>query len=223
MSMNKRKCVNCENNHSIWSFQCKIKMIEKNRISNIWRTKSMLYSTEFKKTQKTTFNRLDIVVQSTLIHNEITISTSSSCSFIEEILTQSKIEILKNIMHLKTKNYTIDEITSKRTLSQKFDRSMSSSFYQRFVSVVQMINNQTSNAFDVLKNHSSTRASQNSMQNTQSQTQSQIAFKSRKRFFNSKKTIKNRRNDEKLWHHNQHLQSYNTTSKMKKRAQWCHF
>jgi hypothetical protein len=225
MSMNKRKCVNCENNQSIWSFQCKIKMIEKNRISNIWRTKSILYSTEFKKMQKTIFNRLNIVVQSTLIHNEVMSSTSSSCLFVKEILTQSEIEILKNIMHLKTKNYTINEITSKRTLSQNLDRSMSSSFRQRFVSVVQIINSQTSNAFDVLRNHSSTRASQDFTQNTQSQsqTQSQIVFKFKERSSNNKKTIESRRNDEKLWHHNQHLQFYSTTSKMKRRAQWCRF
>jgi hypothetical protein len=223
MSINKRKCFNCEDNHSIWSFQCKIKMIEKNRISNIWRTKSMLYSTEFKKTKRTTFDRLDIVVQSTFIHNEVTSSTSSSDSFIKEILTQNEIEILKSIMHLKTKNYTINEITSKRTLSLKSDRSMSSSFRQRFVNVVQMISSQTSNAFDVLKDHSNTRASQNSTQSTQSQTQSQTAFKSRERFFNSRKTIESRQNDEKLWHHSQHLQFYNTTSKMKRKAQWCHF
>jgi hypothetical protein len=223
MSMNKKKCVNCENNHSIWFFQYKIKIIEKNKISNIWRTKSMLYSTKFKKTRKMTFDRFDIVVQSTFIHNKITLSTSSSCSFIKEILIQSEIEILKNIMHLKTRNYTINEIMNKRTLSQKSDRSMSSSFRQRSVSVVQMISNQTNNAFDVLRNHSNTRAFQNFTQSTQSQTQSQIASKSRERFFNSRKTIESRRNDEKLWHHNQHLQSYNTTSKMKKRAQWCHF
>ncbi len=217
MSINKRKCVNCEDNHSIWSFQCKMKMIEKNRISNIWRTKSILYSTEFKKMQKTTFNRFDVVVQSTLIHNEVTSSTSSSCSFVKEVLIQNEIEILKNIMHLKTKNYTINEITSKRTLSQNLDRSMSSSFRQRFVSVVQIINSQTSNAFDVLRNHSSTRASQDFTQNTQSQsqTQSQIVFKFKERSSNNKKTIESRRNDEKLWHHNQHLQFYNITSKIK--------
>ncbi len=112
-----------------------------------------------RKRKKTTFDRLDIVVQSTLIHNEVTSSTSSLDLFIEEILTQNEIEILKSIMHLKTRNYTINEIINKRTLFQRSDRSMSSSFRQRFVSVVQMISNRTSNAFDVLKDHSNTRAS----------------------------------------------------------------
>jgi hypothetical protein len=35
ISTNKRKCVNCDDNHSIWSFQCKIKMTEKDRIATI--------------------------------------------------------------------------------------------------------------------------------------------------------------------------------------------
>jgi hypothetical protein len=92
----------------------------------------------------------------------------------------------------------IKEITNKRTLSQNFDRNMSSSFRQRFVSVVHIINSQTNNAFDVLKDHSSTRAFQNFTQSTQSQTQSQIVFKSSRRSSNNRKTIESRRNDEKL-------------------------
>jgi hypothetical protein len=55
ISIDKKKCVNCENNHSIWSFQCKIKVIEKNKISNIWRTKSILHLINFKNIQQTTF------------------------------------------------------------------------------------------------------------------------------------------------------------------------
>ncbi len=137
-----------------------------------------------------------------LTRNEVTSSTSSSCSFIEEILIQNEIEILKSIMHLKTKNYTINEITNKRTLSQNSDRSMSSSSRQRFISVVLMIRNQTNNTFDVLKDHSSTRTSQDFTQSTQSQTQTQTVSKSRERSSNSKKTTESKRNDEKLWHHN---------------------
>jgi hypothetical protein len=51
ISIDKKKCVNCENNHSIWSFQCKVKVIEKDKISNIWRTKSILHSINFKNIQ----------------------------------------------------------------------------------------------------------------------------------------------------------------------------
>jgi hypothetical protein len=35
ISTNRRKCVNCDDNHSVWSFQCKIRMTEKNRIATI--------------------------------------------------------------------------------------------------------------------------------------------------------------------------------------------
>jgi hypothetical protein len=223
MSIDKRKCANCENNHSVWFFQCKIRMIEKNKISDIWRTKSILYSTNLKNTSRTIFSKLDVVVQQTLIRSEITSSTSSFCFFIKKILIQEEIEILKSIMHLKIENYTINEITKKRTLSQNSERSMSSSFRQRSVSVVQMISSQTNNAFDVLRDHSSTRASQNTTQDTQSQRQSQTNSRSRERSFNSRKTIESRQNDEKLWQRSSRLRFYSTTSEMIKRERWCRF
>ncbi len=138
ISIDKRKCSNCENNHSIWSFQCKIKIIEKNRISNIWRTKFILHSIDFKDIQQTTFKEFDVNAQQTFSRKKITSSTSSFCFSIEEILIQKKTTILKSIMHLKTKNYSMNEITDKRTLSQNLERSMSSSSRQRSVSVVQM-------------------------------------------------------------------------------------
>jgi hypothetical protein len=89
----------------------------------------------------------------------------------------------------------MNEIIDKRTLSQDFERSMSSSSRQRSVNVVQMFNNQTNNAFDVLKNRLNTRTFQKTAQNTQKQTsiQSQIVFKSRKRSFNNKKRLRTNR------------------------------
>jgi hypothetical protein len=168
--IDKKKCVNCENNHSIWSFQCKIRIIEKDKISNIWRTKSILHSINFKDIQQTTFNEFDVDAQQTFNDETITSSTSFFCSSIKEILIQKEMTILKNIMHLKTKNYSMNEIIDKRTLSQNLERSMSSSSRQRSVSVMQMFSSQTSNAFDVLKNRSNTRASQKTAQSTQTQT-----------------------------------------------------
>ncbi len=156
ISMNKKKCVNCENNHSIWSFQCKIKVIEKNKISNIWRTKSILHSINFKNIQQTTFNEFDVDVQQTFIDEKITSSTLSFCFSIKKILIQKKMTILKSIMHLKMRNYSVNEIIDKRTLSQSLERSMSSSSHQHNVNVVQMFSKQTSNAFDVLRNRSNT-------------------------------------------------------------------
>ncbi len=139
VSINKRKCVNYENNHSIWSFQCKIRVTEKNRISNIWRTKSILHSIKFKNVQHAISRRFDIDAQSTFAHKKITSSTSFfSCSSIETILIQNEKTTFESIMHLEIENYFVNEITSKRTLSQDLERSMSSSSRQRSVSVVQI-------------------------------------------------------------------------------------
>ncbi len=139
--INKKKCVNYENNYSIWSFQCKVKIIEKNRISNIRRTKSILHSKNFKDIQQTTFSKLDVDAQQTFNDEEVTSSTSFFCFSIKEILIQKKTTILKNIMHLKTKNYSMNEIIDKRTLSQNLKHSMSSFLRQWDVNVMQIINN----------------------------------------------------------------------------------
>ncbi len=225
ISIDKKKCVNCESNHSIWSFQCRIKIVEKDKISNIWRTKSILHSINFKNIQQTTFNELDVDAQQTFNDETITSSTSSFCFSIKEILIKKETTILKNIMHLRTKNYSMNEIIDKRTLSQNLERSMSSSSRQRSVNVMQMFSSQTSNAFDVLRDRLNTRASQKTTQNTQTQTsiQSQIVSKSRKRSLNSRKTIERRQNDDELWRHNSLLQFYNTMWKMKKKTRWCRF
>jgi hypothetical protein len=145
ISTNKKKCVNCDDNHSVWSFQCKIKMTEKNKIATIWKTKSILHSV--------------ITIRSTLIQRDVDVSTTSSqkvdtsqtffCSF--SILSQRIANALKSIMHLKTNNYAINEVTKKRTLSKNSRKSMSSSSRQRNVSIVQIANSQINNAFDVLK------------------------------------------------------------------------
>jgi hypothetical protein len=133
ISTNKRKCVNCDDNHSIWSFQCKIKMKKKNKIATIWKTKSILHSI--------------IIIRSTFIQREIDVNTTSngidtlqtfSCSF--SILSQRITNALKSIMHLKTNNYAIDEITKKRTLSKDLRISMLSFSRQRSVNIVQIAN-----------------------------------------------------------------------------------
>lgn len=123
-------------------------------------------------------------------------------------------------MHLKTKNYSVNEITEKRTLSQNLNRSMSSFSRQRNVSVVQMsnnqfVNNQSSNVFDVLRDRSIFRVSSNLAHNTQ--TQFQFILKSRKRSFNNKKTIENQQNDDVLRRHNASFQFCNKTWEIKKK------
>ncbi len=155
---------------------------------------------KFQRYSTNDFQRARRRAQQTFIDEKITSSTSSFCFSIEEILTQEEMTILKSIMHLKTKNYSVNEIIDTRTLSQSFERSMSSSSRQRSVSIMQMFSNQTSNAFDVLRDRSSTRTSQKTAQNTQMQTsiQFQTVSKSRERSLNSRKTIESRQNDDEL-------------------------
>ncbi len=157
--MNKKKCVNYENNHSIWSFQCKIRVVEKSKISNIWRTKSILHSINFEITQQIILDRFDVDVQQTLNREKIISSTTFFCFSIKKVLTKKKKKTaLKNIMYLKTRNYFVNEIISKRILSQDSKRSMSSLSRQLSINVMQMISNSINNAFDVLKNRSNIRA-----------------------------------------------------------------
>jgi hypothetical protein len=136
ISTNKKRCDNCDDNHSIWSFQCKIKMTKKNRIATIWKTKSILHLII---TIRSTFTQREIDVNATS-NQRIDTSQTFFCSF--SILTQRITNALKSIMHLKTNNYAIDEITEKRTLSKDSRRSMSSLLRQRSVNIVQIVNSQ---------------------------------------------------------------------------------
>ncbi len=150
-SMNKRKCVNCENDHFVWSFQCRIRVTKKNRIAKIWKTKSILH---FIITISSTLNRRDDDV-SAMFNQRVNTSQTFFCSF--TVLSQKDKEALKSIMYLKTNNYAVNEVTEKRTLSQKSERSMSSSSRQRSVSVMRIASTQINNAFNVLRNRSNSR------------------------------------------------------------------
>jgi hypothetical protein len=46
MSIERRRCVNCDENHSVWSFQCKIRIEKKNKLNDMWFFKSILHSEE---------------------------------------------------------------------------------------------------------------------------------------------------------------------------------
>jgi hypothetical protein len=185
ISTNKRKCVNCDDNHSIWSFQYKIRMTEKNRIATIWKTKSILHSII---TIKSTFTQRDVDVNTTS-SQRVDISQTFFCSF--SILSQKIENALKNIMHLKTNNYAINEITEKRTLSKNSKRSMSSSSRQRSVNIVQIVSSQINNAFDVLRNRSNSKIrSELTFTQKTKNAQIQLTLKLKDRLSNSRKTTK---------------------------------
>jgi hypothetical protein len=217
ISTNKRKCVNCDDNHSVLSFQCKIKMTEKNRIATIWKTKSILHSII---TIRSTFIQRDVDVNTTS-NQKVDTSQTFSCSF--SILSQRIANALKSIMHLKTNNYAVNEVTEKRTLSKNSKKSMSSSSRQRNVSIVQIVNNQINNAFDVLKNRSNSRIrSELTFTQKTKNAQTQLTLKFKNRLSNSKKTTKNTQN-EKLWRRNRFYSYCNTTYETKRMTRWYFF
>jgi hypothetical protein len=214
ISTNKKKCVNCDDNHSIWSFQCRIKMTKKNKIATIWKTKSILHSII---TMKSTFIRCEIDVKATL-SQRVDTSQTFFCSF--SILSQKIANVLKSIMHLKINNYVIDEVTEKRTLSKDSKRSMSSLSRQRSVSVVQVINSQTNNVFDVLRNRSNSRIRFELIFTQRIENaQSQFTLKLKDRLSNNRKTTKSSQNEE-LWRRSRLYSYCSTTCEMKRITRW---
>ncbi len=214
ISTNKKKCVNCDDNYLIWSFQCKIKMTKKNRIATIWKTKSILHSI--------------ITIRSTLTQRDVDVSTTSSqkidtsqtffCSF--SSLSQRIANVLKNIMHLKTNNYAIKKITEKRRLSKNSKKSMSSSSRQQSVSIVQIVSSQINNAFDVLRNRSNSRIrSELTFTQKTKNAQTQLTLKLKDRFSNSRKTTKSTQNEE-LWRRNRFYFYCSTTFETKRMTRW---
>ncbi len=73
-------------------------------------------------------------MRSTFIQREIDVSatssqkvdTSQTSFYFFSILFQKIANALKSIMHLKTSNYAIDEVTEKRTLLKDSKKNMSS-------------------------------------------------------------------------------------------------
>jgi hypothetical protein len=216
-SMNKRECANCKNNHFVWFLQCKIKMTKKNRIAKIWKTKSILHSVI---TSNSTLIRRDESVITTF--NQKT-STSQTFFYFSSTLFQKNVKTLKNIMHLKIDKYAMNEITKKRTLSQRSRRNMSSSLRQRSVSVIQIINSQINNAFNVLKDQSNSRIKfESTFTSTTDDTQTQFTLKLRNRSSNNKKRAKSSQNEE-LWRHIRHSSYCNTTFETKRMKRWYFF
>jgi hypothetical protein len=170
-------------------------------------------------------------MRSTLTQRDVDVNTTSSqrvdtsqtfsCSF--SILSQKIANALKSIMHLKTNNYAINEVTKKRTLSKNSKRSMSSSSRQRSVSIVQIANSQINNAFDVLKNRSNSKIrSQLTFTQKTKNAQTQFTLKLRNRLSNSRKTTKSTQNEE-LWRRNRLYSYCSTTYETKRMTRWYFF
>jgi hypothetical protein len=100
-------------------------------------------------------------------------------------------------MHLKINNYAVNEITEKRTLLKNSKKSISSSLRQRSVNIVQIVNSQINNAFNVLKDRLNSKIKFELIftQRTKN-AQTQFTFKLKDRLLNSRKTTKSTQNEE---------------------------
>jgi hypothetical protein len=151
-SIEKRKCVNYDENHSVWSFQCKIKVEKKNKLNDMWFFKSILHS---KKTRKNN------IASASKRHHCADEKTRRSCvqasqiAAIESFFSKKEFSSFLNtkIMCLKIDNYTIQKSLNKRSSSQKSKTTTSSSIARRrSVSVLQMISSQdVNNALTILR------------------------------------------------------------------------
>ncbi len=145
-------------------------------------------------TSSSTFIRRDESVITTF-NQEMNTSQIFFCFF--STLFQKNVKTLKSIMHLKIDKYAMNEITEKRTLSQKSKRNISSSSRQHSVNVMQIISSQINNAFNVLRNRSNSRIKfESTFTSMTRDTQTQFTLKLKTRFSNNNKTAKSSQNEE---------------------------
>ncbi len=115
-SIERRKCINCDENHSVWSFQCKIRIEKKNRLNDMWFFKSILHSEEARK--------INIAFASKEHHcaDEKTkrscVQAVQSAAIVSFSLKKEFSSFLNTeIMCLKIDNYTIQKSLDKRLSS----------------------------------------------------------------------------------------------------------
>ncbi len=185
-SIEKRKCVNCERNHFVWSFQCKIRIDEKNKLNDMWSFKSILYAKKTREKNIMIASRKNQIISRTTTSSRKQIATFAA---IRSFFLKKKFLSFLNtkIMCLETSNYTIQESLSKRSFSQKLNVAIFSlTTRRRSVSALQMISSQeVNNALTILKYKS-------------------FEKKSRKRFkqLNANNTTTINTQNEELWIHN---------------------
>ncbi len=185
-SIERRKCVNCERNHFVWSFQCKIKIDEKNKLNDMWSFKSILHAKKAKENNIMLASR-----KNRIVNRAITNSREQIATFVAMKSYFSKknffMFLSTEIMCFETSNYIIQKSLSKRSFSQKSNVTIFSFTTRwRSVSVLQIISSQEiNNALTILKYKS-------------------FEKKSRERFkqLNADNTSTINTQNEKLWIHN---------------------
>ncbi len=187
-SIERRRCVNCDENHSVWSFQCKTRIEKKNKLNDMWFFKSILHSEEA---------RANNVASTSKEHHCVDETTKRNCVQIVQIVAIESFSSKKEfssfldtkIMCLKIDNYTIQKSLNKRSSSQKSKTAtFSSTARRRSVSVLQMISSQNvNNALTTLRYKSFEKRS-----------------RERSRQQNADNTTTTSSQNKKLWIHNEH-------------------
>ncbi len=186
ISTERRKCVNCEKNHFVWSFQCKIRVDEKNKLNDMWSFKSILHA------KKARENNIMLASKENRIVSRATTNSREQIAMfvaIKSFSSKKKFSSSLNteIMCLETNNYTIQKSLSKRSFSQRSNVAIFSlTARRRNVSVLQMISSQeVNNALTILRYRS-------------------FEKKSRERFkqLNTNNTSTASTQNEELWIHN---------------------
>jgi hypothetical protein len=119
-SIEKRKCVNCEKNHFVWSFQCKIRIDEKNKLNDMWFFKSISHAKKTKEKNIMFASKKNQIVNRTTTSSKKQIATFAEIRF---FFSKNKFSSFLNtkIMCFETNNYIIQESLSKRSFSQRFN------------------------------------------------------------------------------------------------------
>jgi hypothetical protein len=137
----KWKCVNCNENHFVWSFKCEIKIEKKNKLNDMWFFKSILHSKETRKHDVIFAFVKHRCADDTNVKNCVQIASNAA---IESFFSKKEFSSFLNtkIMCLKIDNYTIQKFLNKRSLSQRSKTTtLSFTARRRSVSVLQMISN----------------------------------------------------------------------------------
>jgi hypothetical protein len=145
IAIDHRTCVNCENKHSTWSFQCDVKTTKKRKLNIIWKNKSILHvetshDTDVKQNAKKRINESSTIISFTEISQII-----ERMTFTDE---QKKSTLMSlNLNEITNRFLILSSITDKKNCNQN-SVDKSSKFSRRFVNVIQVNSSQKKiNAF----------------------------------------------------------------------------
>ncbi len=170
-----KKCVNCDEKHSTWSFQCDVKTQEKKKLNDIWNSKSIMHTKTSRVVDDLITNHRSIVdkahFMSSLETSQLQTNNATQQSTQYEFILMSL-----NLNEFINRFSTLSIIIDKRNHSQD-SIDVSSTIFRRLFSVVQVNNSQSSvNALTILryKFKSSSRIKKSLKKSSQTSYQSNL-------------------------------------------------